>query len=107
VVAPINVIEPSSIAGNRISCWALFHRWTSSTNRTVRNSVVFEWSMTRRASETPELTAESCWKSAPTATARRWASVVLPVPGGPHRIVEGRCPPSISLVSGFPSPSRW
>ena len=106
VVAPIIVIEPSSMAGRRISCCALFHRWTSSTNRTVRNSVVFEWSITRRASETPELTAESCWKSAPTAMERRWASVVFPVPGGPHRMMEGRCPPSISFVSGLPSPSE-
>src|SRR5436190_5473944 len=32
--------------------------------------------------------------------------VVLPVPAGPHRISDGRWPPSNSDVSAFPGPNR-
>ena len=37
---------------------------------------------------TPESTAEKATNSAPARLASRWASVVLPVPGGPQRISE-------------------
>ena len=50
-------------------------------------------SITLRASATPEETAESCTSWAPTASASRYARVVLPVPAGPHRTIEGSVPP--------------
>ena len=34
------------------------------------------------------------------------ASVVFPVPGGPHRIIECSAAPSIALRRGFPGVSR-
>jgi hypothetical protein len=83
VVAPISVTVPSSTAGSRTSCCAFDHRWTSSTNSTVRNRPPLACSITLRASATPEETAESCTSWAPTASASRYASVVLPVPAGP------------------------
>ena len=63
--------------------------------------------MILRASATPDATAESCCISAPTASASRYAIVVFPVPAGPHRMSEGRWPPSSSEVSAFPGPNRW
>src|SRR5215217_1860584 len=62
--------------------------------------------ITLRASATPEETAESCTSWPPTASASRCARVVLPVPAGPHRMSDGRCPPSSSCVSALPGPSR-
>ncbi len=57
VVAPIKVRTPLSTCGNRASCWALFQRWTSSTNRIVRMLYSFRLSwasaITRRSSPTP------------------------------------------------------
>ena len=44
---------------------------------------------TRRRSATPALTAESRSKCAPVERAITSASVVFPVPGGPHRIIDG------------------
>merc|ERR1719423_518113 len=35
VVAPKNVIVPSSMWGRNVSCWVLLNLWTSSTKRTV------------------------------------------------------------------------
>ena len=43
-------------------------------------------------SATPEKTAEMATKRRPTASASRRAMLVLPVPGGPHRIIEDRRP---------------
>ena len=43
---------------------------------------------TWRSSFTPWRTAEKVTASAPLACASRWASVVFPVPGGPHRISD-------------------
>jgi hypothetical protein len=71
VVAPIRVTVPSSTAGSRTSCCAFDQRWTSSTNSTVRKSPPLAWSITFRASATPEETAESCTSWAPTASASR------------------------------------
>src|SRR5919106_3907104 len=64
------------------------------------------FTMTFRASATPEDTAESCTSSAPTAWARRCASVVFPVPAGPHRTMEGRCPDSTRAERAFPGSRR-
>src|SRR5258706_4220969 len=60
-----------------------------------------------RMSFTPESTAESAMNSASTACAIRRASVVLPEPGGPHRIIECSLPDSKAMRSGLPGPSRW
>ena len=53
-----------------------------------------------RTSATPDITAESVWNSAPTASARRRASVVLPVPGGPHRSIDGEVAPVDRRAAG-------
>ena len=66
VVAPISVTVPASTAGSSTSCCAFDQRWTSSTNSTVRKSPPLAPSMTLRASATPDETAESCIRSAPT-----------------------------------------
>ncbi len=92
VVAPINVTVPSSTYGSTASCCALLKRWISSMNSTVRRPAARSLrasATTRRKSATPALTAESAAKCAPVCCAMMRANVVLPVPGGPHRIIEG------------------
>ena len=59
------------------------------------------WAIAARTSATPDETADSAVISAPIASASKRASVVLPVPGGPHRISEARCPRAIDLRSGL------
>src|SRR5690606_24697749 len=63
--------------------------------------------MASRMSLTPENTADSAMKSASKARAMSRASVVLPTPGGPHRIIECSLPDSKASRSGLPGPSRW
>ena len=46
-------------------------------------------------------------KSALNASAIRRASVVLPTPGGPHRIIECSLPDANATASGLPGASRW
>ena len=48
--------------------------------------------MASRMSFTPDNTADSGTNSASKAEAIRRASVVLPTPGGPHRIIECSLP---------------
>src|SRR5215470_17896341 len=56
---------------------------------------------------TPASTAEMAMKSALNASAISRASVVLPEPGGPHRIIEcGLCELK-ATSSGLPGSSRW
>src|SRR5437867_11888439 len=55
---------------------------------------------------TPENTAESAINCASNASAMRRASVVLPTPGGPHRIIECGLPDSNARRKGLPGPSR-
>src|SRR5215510_6759179 len=55
---------------------------------------------------TPANTADSAMNSASKASAIRRARVVLPTPGGPHRIIECGLPASSARRSGFPGPSR-
>jgi hypothetical protein len=108
VVAPIRVMVPSSTAGRSTSCCVLDHRWTSSTNRTVLNRDPPRASViTLRASATPLEVADRVMSWAPTVSARRCASVVLPVPAGPHNTIDGRAPRSISFWSARPGPTRW
>ncbi len=111
VVAPIKVTVPFSTAGNRASCCPLLKRWISSMKRIVRVPNC----RSRRASEmaarrslTPEKTAESATKRASAFNASKRASVVLPVPGAPQRINEGKfAEPSSRRRRIRPSPTRW
>ena len=67
--------------------------------------------MTSRTSRTPAVTAESSTNRRPDDRAIAWASVVLPVPGGPHRITDvaaaARRPDRRAVTSGEPGRSRW
>src|SRR6185503_10299142 len=96
--------------GRKASCCALLKRCTSSTKRMVlRPCSASERSAATTASRmsfTPERTAESAMNSASKASAMRRASVVLPDPGGPHRIIECGLPDSKATRSGLPGPSR-
>ena len=49
-------------------------------------------------------TADSTTSCAPTASASRCASVVLPVPAGPHRTIEGRVP-AVDQLLQRPAPA--
>ena len=98
VVAPTSTTGRCSITGRNESCCALLKRCTSSTN----SSVPFPVSRRARAasntflrSATPENTAEICSKCSSVASARRRATVVLPVPGGPQNTGE----PSVRVSS--------
>ena len=70
-------------------------------NRTVRLplSVRCSWAaaIAARTSATPDMTADSVVNSAPIASARMRARVVLPVPGGPHSRSESRWPRATDL----------
>ena len=61
--------------------------------------------MAARTSAVPELTAESCTRRAPVSAAMMRASVVLPLPGGPKKIIEKSSPPLIAARSTVPSPT--
>ena len=54
----------------------------------------------------PPITAENSMKLAWVASAMILASVVLPTPGGPHRIMDPASSRSISTRRGLPGPSR-
>ena len=60
-----------------------------------------------RMSLTPDSTADRAMNSALKAPAINLASVVLPTPGGPQRIIECARPAAKATASGLPSPSRW
>ena len=108
MVAPISVTSPSSTAGSSASCWALLKRWISSRKKIVarpprRRSRAR--AITSRTSARPALTAESSSKAASACSAASRASVVLPVPGGPNRIIE--CgEPGLERRRAAPSPRR-
>ncbi len=106
VVAPISVTIPSSTAGSNASCWALLKRWISSRKKIVRRPP--EASRSRARSITPRTSARPAWtalsssNAASDASAIRRASVVLPLPGGPCRIIEWGLPSSIARRSDDP-----
>src|SRR5262249_50809873 len=110
VVAPTRTTVPFSTCGRNASCWARLNRWISSTKRIVRmpRRVPSRSAspITSRISLTPDSTAENATKRAPVTLASRDASVVLPEPGGPHRIIECSSPVSIAPRSTRPGPSR-
>ena len=110
VVAPIRVMTPSSTKGSTASCWPLLKRWISSMKRIVfvpdcaRRSLAS--SMFRRRSATPALTALRGTKCDDVTRAINRASVVLPLPGGPHRIIEPTRSSSMARRSSCSGPTR-
>src|SRR6266542_621858 len=110
VVAPIRMSVPFSTWGRKASCCPLLKRWISSTKRMVRlpprARSVSASATTWRISLTPASTAEKGTKRAPATWAMRKATVVLPVPGGPQRIIECRRPSSSARRSTLPGPIR-
>ena len=111
VVAPMSTSSPSSTEGSRASCWDRLNRWTSSRKRMVplpcSPSSRRASSTTSRTSLTPAVTADSGTKRLAVAVATTEARVVLPVPGGPHRMAEVSRSDSIRARSGAPGPTRW
>jgi hypothetical protein len=99
-------IVPRSTPGSSASCCVLENRCTSSMKSTVcRPYMVSCWrasSMAARTSFTPAVTADSSTNRRPVAVATSIASVVLPVPGGPHSSSDSEPCPSISRRSGVP-----
>ncbi len=110
VVAPMNVTRPFSTNGRNASCCALLNRCTSSTNNIVCRpdwaSVASACAIASRMSLTPDNTADKAMNSALKAFAISLASVVLPTPGGPQRIIECGLPDANATASGLPGPSR-
>lgn len=92
VVAAISVTQRFSTAGSSESCWALLKRWISSRNSTVSRPYIpdccLALSMTARTSFTPAVIADSSTNRFSVAWLTTYASVVLPVPGGPQRITD-------------------
>ena len=113
VVAPTSVTVPSSTIGSSASCCAAFMRWISSTNSSVRAPLASNrWracSAITRNRGTPSLTALNGSKVQPMRCAMRRPSVVLPVPGGPQRIMEPSTPRSTASYTGVPGVKscRW
>ncbi len=109
VVAPMKLNSPDSTCGRKASCCALLKRCTSSTNTIVRRpcpAAASARSTASRMSLTPPSTAEIAMNCASKNCAISRASVVLPTPGGPHRIIECGRPLSRATRSGMPGPSR-
>ncbi len=92
VVAPIRTMSPLSTRGRNASCCALLKRWISSTNTIVRLPVMRRRcsavAITSLTSLMPDSTALKARNSALVRSAIKRASVVLPVPGGPHRMID-------------------
>src|SRR5438477_5375086 len=113
VVAPMSTMSPASTRGRNASCWALLNRWISSINTMVRRPVERRRRsaslMTSRISLIPARTALKDTNLAFVVSAMMRASVVLPVPGGPHRMMDCRRSRSIASRSGLPgaSSSPW
>jgi hypothetical protein len=59
-----------------------------------------------RRSATPEKIADNISKCRSTFSAIRRASVVLPQPGGPHRIIDEICPAASMRPMGALAPIR-
>ena len=110
VVAPMNETQRFSTAGSSASCCALLNRCTSSMNSTVcvpvRPRSRRAASMAARTSLTPAVTADSSVNRRRVTWLITWASVVFPVPGGPHSTTDMPASFSASLRSGVPSPVR-
>ena len=101
VVAPIRTISPLSTRGKNASCCALLKRWISSMKTMVRRPVMRRRcsaaAITSFTSLMPARTALNAMNSAFVRSAMSRASVVLPVPGGPQRMID--CSRSRSIIS--------
>ena len=110
VVAPTSVMSPISTACNSASCCTVVNLCISSTKTTVARSSIESRrraiSITSRMSLTPAVTADSRSNSRLVVTAMSSASVVFPVPGGPHKMMEDIRSASINLRSGPLGPTR-
>src|SRR5665213_123167 len=113
VVAAISVTSRFSTAGSNASCCVLENRWTSSMNSTVcRPDIPSSRRASSRASRTsltPALTADSSTKRRDVAWLTTCASVVFPVPGGPHKNTELPPASGFSTIrrSGVPGARSW
>ena len=110
VVAPMKVNKPDSTCGKKASCWLLLKRCTSSTNMMVRlpsrpSRAATAKSTASRISFTPPNTALMDKNCASNASAIKRAMVVLPTPGGPHKIQLCGCPDSNATRKAMPSPN--
>ena len=109
VVAPTRMIVPSSTLGRNESCCDLLKRWISSTKSSVPrpcSRLIRACSKTFFRSATPEKMAEICSKARPVSPASSRAMVVLPVPGGPQRMIEGMRPAASIRVIRPSGPTR-
>ena len=106
VVAPIRTMSPASTRGRNASCCALLKRWISSTKTIVRRPDerrrTCAAAMTSLISLMPASTALKATNCALVMSAMTRASVVLPVPGGPQRMIDCRRSRSIASRSGLP-----
>ena len=120
MVAPMKVNRPLSTCGKKASCWLLLKRCTSSTNTRVRcgswmsepcgpacspSRAAWARSTASRMSFTPPSTALMLMNCASNASAISRAMVVLPTPGGPHRMQLCGRPDSNANRSGMPGPN--
>ena len=110
-MAPISRTLPFSTSGSSESCWERLKRWISSTKRIVRRPLIRRRTtaaeIALRTSATLEVTPESRTNSELLTRAMISARLVLPVPGGPERIIELKRSESIARRSSCPSPRRW
>ena len=67
----------------------------------------FANSRVSRTSFTPDCTAESEYMVRFSAPDNKVASVVLPTPGGPQSIQDGKCPASIAFRKGALGPTTF
>src|SRR5947209_4570005 len=98
---------PRSTYGKNASCCARLKRWISSMKMTVRVPKCDAFSasdITCLTSLIPELTAENSMNCARVVFAMMCASVVLPVPGGPQKMIEPGSSLSIWMRNGLPAP---
>src|ERR1022692_488462 len=110
VVAPIRTISPRSTYGRNASCCALLKRWISSMKTIVRRPERRRRSastITALISLMPLSTALNGMNSERLSRAISRARLVLPTPGGPHRITELNSSCSICRRRGLPGPSTW
>ncbi len=93
MVAPTKMIVPRSMCGRKASCCVLLKRCTSSTNSTVRcalrrSATAASASTCAHLRQAGEHGRDGPELGVRVACASSSASVVLPQPGGPHRIIE-------------------
>ena len=87
VVAPIRIIRPFSRCGRRKSCFTLSNRWISSSSK-ITVPLILASSATICKSFFVSVAAFSFRKAYLVEPAIALAMLVLPVPGGPYRIIE-------------------